>query len=360
MGGHASLQASVGYDAGHIALDDYHDRTYTNVVDTERDRDRNITTRLLGVQSIGSRGDFSVAGTFADVRRTEVLTPGATSLYRQRLWSGAAETGWRIAGARVVGGVAYDVGDTPASADKNPIAQMHEWGGRVGVTRAVGNNIVLHAGMGRRARFPALREMYSGPLKSFEPNPDLQPEKLTASEAGFTFQTSRAQLQTVVFHHRIDDEIVRSVTAAKKVKRINRDRTTSSGVELLASTTLREILLSADVTAQTVMGTNPVNDTDFRDEYQPKWAGGAHITAPLPFGLRGQAGARVTGAQYCLSTSGVYSKLEKTTRADAELWKSWHGVELSVAGDNLTDVAIYDQCGLPQPGRLFRFGLTLR
>lgn len=35
-------------------------------------------------------------------------------------------------------------------------------------------------------------------------------------------------------------------------------------------------------------------------------------------------------------------------------------IELAAGGDNLTDEVIYDQCGLPQPGRTFRVQLRLR
>ena len=39
-------------------------------------------------------------------------------------------------------------------------------------------------GLSRRGRFPSLRELYSGALGRFEPNPDLRSETLLGAEAG--------------------------------------------------------------------------------------------------------------------------------------------------------------------------------
>jgi iron complex outermembrane recepter protein len=354
LGGSASAQVSAGYDRGRVELNSYTNRTYSTILDREDDADRNVTGRVLLKQSITQRGDVSTAFTFADVERKETLTPGSSNAYRQRLWSGALETSWRIARARLSGGIAYDAADTPASSDKPAVGRMDTWGARVGVVSAVRQNLLVHAGAARRARFPALRELYGGALRMFEPNPALRHEVLVASEAGATLVLKDLHVQSVFFHHRIEDQIVRSTTPTRKVQRINRDQTRSTGVELLATTRMLGATFTADVTAQSVASTNPVNDTDFRPEYQPKWAGGARLIAPLPFGVRVQTSARMTGAQYCQDNAGVYTRLDRGTRFDARLSRAWRGLEVAIAGDNIGDAAIYDQCGLPQVGRVLR------
>lgn len=367
LGGHTSIQGSFGYDMGHTELNGYTNRTYTTIADTESDDDKNLTGRLLATHSLGTRGDVSAALTFADVEREETIKAGTaapvTSLYRQRLWSGALETGWRISAIRISGGLAYDASDTPASSDKPVVPQIETWGGRVGaVAVAADGDLLLHAGVARRARFPALRELYSGQLRMFEPNPNLKHEVLIASEAGATVQLGAVQVQSVVFHHQIKDQIVRTVTPApaRKVQRINRDQTHSTGIELLAATSFKGMTLGVDVTGQSVESTNPVTETDFRPEYQPKWSGGARLNAPLPLGLHTYLSTRVVGAQYCLNTAGAYVRLDRSTRADAELARAFRRFEVSVAGDNLTDRAIYDQCGLPQAGRVLRVQVRVR
>ena len=355
LGGRMRAQASVAYDAGRTELIGYTNRTYSTVQDRELDDDRNVTGRAVATHSITAAGDVSAALTFTDVRRDETLTPGVTSEYQQRLWSGALETGWQLARVRLSAGVAYDASDTPASADKPVVGRNDTWGARVGLAGAFADgNLLLHAGVARRARFPSLRELYAGALRMFEPNPDLRHEVLIASEAGGTVQLGVTQMQAVLFHHRIEDQIVRSVTPTRRVKRINRDQTNSTGLELLASVRLRGVTAAADVTAQTVSSRDPEADHEFRAEYQPKWAGGARLTADAPLGMRLHVGTRFTGVQYCLTNSGAYNRLEQTTRADVELSRSWRSLEIGLAADNVSDTAIYDQCGLPQPGRVIR------
>ncbi|HEX2168447.1 MAG TPA: hypothetical protein VHG09_14530, partial [Longimicrobiales bacterium] len=39
--------------------------------------------------------------------------------------------------------------------------------------------------------------------------------------------------------------------------------------------------------------------------------------------------------------------------------RTFSRMDARVTVDNLTDTAIYDQCGLPQPGRLLRFQIRL-
>lgn len=372
-GGRYRLESSFGYDIGHTELNSYSDRTYSSVTDQELDDDRNLTGRVLASHSIGAAGEVSGAITYAAVRREEMLGNSALT-YEQRLYSGAIETGWRAqlgegTTLRLHGGVAYDAANTPASADKPEVEPMQEWGARAGFTAITASNRVLvHGGIGQRARFPSLRELYSGALRMFEPNPDLRSEVLTATEAGSTVQLSAGtSVQAVVFHHRIEDAIVRTTTPTRKVKRVNRAETRSTGLELLATTAVRGIALSVDFTAQTVESRDPTIDQAFRAEYQPKFAGGVRVRTPFPLGTQFDLSARTVGAQYCLSNSGAYTRLDRSERADIQLSRAWQmrgagfsAIDAGIAIDNVANATSYDQCGLPQPGRLLRFRVTLR
>lgn len=372
-GGRYRLEGSFGYDVGRTVLNSYTDRSYSVMSDQETNDDRNLTGRVLASQSIGSSGELSGALTYATVRRDERVGTSALD-YEQHLYSGAIETGWRArlgegTTLRLHGGIAYDAAKTPATANKPEVLPMEKWGARVGfTTMTAGNRVLLHGGIGQRARFPSLRELYSGALRMFEPNPDLRAEVLTASEVGSTVQLSdRVSVQTVLFHHRIEDAIVRTTTAARKVQRVNRDETRSTGLELLAMTTISAVTMSIDLTAQTVEVRDPTIDQAYRAEYQPKFAGGVRVRTPLPLRTNLDVSARTVGAQYCIANSGSYTRLERSERADVQLSRAWSlrgagfsALDAGVAVDNVANTTIYDQCGLPQPGRLLRFRLTLR
>ena len=65
--------------------------------------------------------------------------------------------------------------------------------------------------------------------------------------------------------------------------------------------------------------------------------------------------------------AGGDQELDAWTRVDAQLSRGFDvrssgplaRGEVSVALDNVTDAALYDQCGLPQPGRTLRFQVRL-
>jgi len=377
LGGQAALQANVGYDGGRTELLGFTTRTYDVVKTREADDDHNVTARVVADQTVASNGDLHAAITYGSVRRHEALAPGATSDYGQRLWSGATDFGWLLPDAlglsalRASAGAAIDAADTPDTAGKPAVGEMRTWGGRLGLAGRAGDRMLLHVGVNRRVRFPSLRELYSlgGQV---QPNPNLRPEMMVAGEAGTTVSFAHAQLQAVAFHNLIKDEIVQSTTPQKKVQRINRDRTTATGLELLGALPIGRASFTADLTAQNVGGRNPTTATDFRAEYQPKFAGGASVTAPIAFGTALIASTRMVGAQYCVDAASAagYDHLSATARTSVELSRRWRlasrgsgwfsGFETAVAADNVGAEAVYDQCGLPQPGRIVRFEMKFR
>jgi iron complex outermembrane receptor protein len=94
------------------------------------------------------------------------------------------------------------------------------------------------------------------------------------------------------------------------------------------------------------------------------------VRLPLLARIAATAEARYTGSQFCQHPdTGADVELEGGTLLSADLRRSWSvgrsrgGVfsrlEASAGVSNLADKALYDQCGLPRPGRLFRLQVRL-
>ena len=100
-------------------------------------------------------------------------------------------------------------------------------------------------------------------------------------------------------------------------------------------------------------------------EFQTGAAGGA---ATLPLALTAGAIARYTGAQYAIDPdAGSLARLPARTRVDLELSRAWaigdgwlRRLHTRLAAENVTDEAIYDSFGLPEPGRTFRFDVRVQ
>ncbi|HEV2130184.1 MAG TPA: hypothetical protein VGR27_03750, partial [Longimicrobiaceae bacterium] len=132
--------------------------------------------------------------------------------------------------------------------------------------------------------------------------------------------------------------------------------------------------LQGELTLQRVRVHDPAATGEVRrPEYQPEVAAGLDLLAPLALGVRGAAGVDYVGRQWCVHPDLRREvALEAGTRLDLRLERSWrlqppaeaprvlHALSAVLALDNAADARIYDQCGLPQPGRTLRLQLELR
>ena len=402
--GSGELTFSLGADGGRTLIHDYAVPSdpaaasgpgpfFETLDETEASEDLVLTARGVAHHDLGDAARLRLAVTYADVSHNEVITTGIADgsptpvpgSYRQRLWSAGVETDvpftvgmGGIRGGRVSAGLVWDGADTPETGGAGPGTTTTDWGGRLGVSgTSGGGGLLLHAALSRRGRFPALREMYSTALGRFAPNPALRPEILTAAEAGFTGRRGGFDVQLVAFHQRLADAIVRGPApegSGARFQRINRDEVRSTGIELLAGYALGRVLLESEATLQDVRAivregsaTGPV-----RAEYEPELIAGIGASLPLALGIEGGAEIGYVGRQYCatpVSATERYAELEPSTRLDAQLARSFRlgtgagifssaGVELAV--DNVVNSLLYDQCGLPQPGRTLRLQVRVR
>ena len=394
--GEGDVEASVGIDRSVAEIDEYATAAYIVPVNGETGETTTLTGRLLGDHVFRDATEVRSAFTLADVVHAESFPSGDRFRYEQRLWSLGAEVeaeGARLlgrgggaagdggtstgnGGVRVSLGASLDGANTPRSGDKPPLGTMWDWGLRAGATFAAhGGHVRYHAGASRRTRFPSLRELYSGALGRFEPNPGLRPERLIAGEAGVTFDIQEAHLQVVGFHHHLYDGIVRSrivTPEGTRFQRINRDDIRSTGIEVLAAGTTwgQRLTYGGDVTLQRVrIRDTGVPSTDHRAEYEPTIAGNVNLTVEGPGRVAFTSFVHFRGTQFCENVeTPALGQLDASATIDLEARRivsfgprSFLGrVEGMIGVSNLADSAVLDQCGLPQPGRTFRVQVNLR
>ena len=364
--GTGDLEASFGMDLGDTRIDKFGSERYRTVVGREDGSDRTLTFRILGEHSVGVAGSFRSSFTYADITHDELLAAADAARYRQRLWSWGAETEWTLGAeshTRVVGGVAVDGANTPESGGKPPLGALRNWGVRLGASSLVGGGaVLLHGSVSRRARFPSLRELYSGALGRFLPNPALRPEVLVGGEAGLTVSGVRGQFQAVAFHQQLTDGIIRKSVVTeegKKFQRINQDRVRSTGLEVLGVASFGISTWTGDVTVQKVRGIEP-DGSEVQLEYEPAVIGHVGLRLPVGAGFKGRGDFRFTGAQRCENPEiGGLAPLRSSHVFDLGIRRIFSGgrarrfqrVDASLNVTNVADAVVWDQCGLPQPGR---------
>jgi iron complex outermembrane receptor protein len=231
--------------------------------------------------------------------------------------------------------------------------------------------MLVHGGVSRRARFPSLRELYSDALGRFLANPGLTPEILTGAEMGLTWDLPVFDLQVVGFHQVLSDGIVRiavDTPEGARRQRVNRDRIRSTGIEVVATGALGIVEYAGDVTFQQAWQFDEGNDERTRPEYEPNMAARLSLGVPVASAVTLSAEYRYVGSQFCLNTDGGgLGPLDTTHRMDLQLRRlfrlegrrTFANLDGLISIANVTDRAIFDQCGLPQPGRTLRFQVRL-
>lgn len=384
--GRARLEGSVGTNRGDLEIENFADAGFETVLSRELGAERTNTARWSWTHSLGDRAEFQVASTRATVEYDETLGNDPTAYYRQDLRSLGAELNWPLSlRTQLSAGIVRDDAATPLAGGKPSLARLGKTGWRLGVSQlAIGDAVRLHASLSERSRFPALRELYSGALDRFVPNPSLRPETLLGVELGATLvggaANTGAMLQAVVFHHQLEDAVVRVARPDRKFERVNRDEIRSTGLELLAGWTALPASraglpigtrITADVTVQRIRVHDRLLPAGVaqarRAEHNPEVRASLDLNLPFSSQWHGRAAVHVTGAQYCVHPDlGRQVRLGAQQVGDLGVNRDFAGrgifraARVVFAVDNVTDATVYDQCGLPQAGRTVRVGVELR
>jgi iron complex outermembrane receptor protein len=381
--GFGTLDVGAGYNSGRVKIESFTDRTYATLDGEELGDERTASGRVLATHSLPKDALLKLAVTAADIQYTETLSPAAGVHYRQKMMSGGGEIEAPVtARTTVSGGLVYDRTTTPETGGRTPGQEPFDaLGWRAGVSHEASRGLRLHASVSERSRFPALRELYSGALNRFRPNPDLKPERLLGFEAGMTLDRALgpipdARFQVTGFRHKLDDAVVRiTLQNPTRFMRVNRDRIESTGAELLAgfifgADPTRSFTLTGDATLQKIEVMDATaGDAERHAENNPELRGMLEMGIPLPMRLRGFANARYTGTQYCLNgDSGNEDRLAGQSEMDAAVERRFtvsgrgliRSLRALVSVDNIGNRAVYDSCGLPQPGRTLRVMFSFR
>jgi iron complex outermembrane recepter protein len=148
---------------------------------------------------------------------------------------------------------------------------------------------------------------------------------------------------------------------------VNRDEYRAHGVEVmggvrLGGADLRGELTWQDATVRDVLA----NAAERVPENLPATFGSLTATVPTRAAIMAIARVRNAASTSCVgSTAGSRIAQPGATTLDLGLNRQFAArgwadrVRAQVMLDNVLDAALYDQCGLPNPGRTLRVGVTL-
>ncbi len=258
-------------------------------------------------------------------------------------------------------GASYDYFD-PRESDDQPVPDsIGSFNPQAGVVVTLSDSTLLHGSVGKKIRFPHLKELYS---EATGGNPDLDPQETIAYEVGVTQQFSDAVNGSVaIFYNDIKDLIVKGEVAGYDDDiYYNVGNANIFGVEAT---------LGADITDRFWVGINYTylntedEETNKELEERPRHRANLDARYRFPFGLSISSQLSITDRQfyskevarrnYEWTENDDFVLLNARVEQSLEAWKITGKAFLEV--NNITD-RDYTEGGDLMPGRNFMAGLN--
>jgi len=337
--------------------------------DYEKNWDRTGFAKVRATHWLNPTTQLAVQTTARYTHHREILTVGGpTTAYSQWLTSLVAEAefhpadNWQL---RLGAGLDHQATPESGSQTANAADSNPAWNARL--TRPLSGQAELHAAASRRSRAPSLRELYSGALGRFVPNPALKPEQQDLYEVGYSRTTSRWRAEAAAFLLYLSDGIekVSLHNAARQFQRVNRTKIRVPGLELTAGWLWTDDL---ELSLQhTILSARVKTGDDFADpaEDRADYLSRADLNWHPERGIGALVEAVVTGSRWSADSTAPTGlrRLPAGVVWNARLrWLlagTARDMELHVRLDNIFDQRVDDQVGLPNAGQTFSGGVAV-
>ena len=325
--GRWDLTADLTADRFEQQIRKFDDASYTGPaltpgVDFETDRDWTEYARLHVTHRPGPGTELTLQTVARYTRHRESLVvDGPETDYAQIVGSLVAEIvlephpRWRL---RAGGG--HELATTPetgAQPERGPTEApvLH-----LRAEHLVNHRLTLHAAASRRSRFPALRELYSGALGRFVPNPDLAPERQDLLSLGGSIRNGSWEATVTGFAGTLAGGIEKVVLPGevRQFQRRNVDRIRTLGVELVVAVRpWTGVMLSAH---HTILNARQRVDGsyDAPAEDRPDYLSFLSVSWTTASGWQLGAEAAVTGARHSVDVTDEHDGLRRLPVQAAE------------------------------------------
>jgi iron complex outermembrane receptor protein len=374
LGNSTNLRSTVWLQHFEQTIDQYSDDSYSIVESSEHDEDKTLGMRMVLDRPFDAF-DVRVVGNAQVTTHEQVDTDhlsnvrGPLQRFQEDLFSLGAEIDLAPGDATLLSaGLSYNLAATPQAGGRESQADLSSWAANIAARWFPAEQWEVAATVGRRTRFPTLRELYGEALGQFVLNPDLRPE--TALLADLTFQrewrVKQMRLRLAPWLTRIDDTLSTRTIVVDGVRlrqRYNLKGSLGHGFEAGIEWRIRddlELRLNGNWQDHEARpetdGTRPV--LYLRPETQLSLAIDYVFAQDWDLFLEVQhVGTALDededGTVVRLPTSTeVNLRLFRTLRHDDDgRWRAYAGI------DNLSNDIVLPQLGLPLPGRTLSIGV---
>jgi iron complex outermembrane receptor protein len=217
---------------------------------------------------------------------------------------------------------------------------------------------IVRASLGRRTRFPTMREWFDGALGRFIANPNLRGESAWLGEAGVEQRGNEYAVEATAFARLVDGTIDQETLADGRRQRINLGGSRAFGIELRGEAQLGFARVDGHLMLMHARGRTVAERSRLLAE-TPGLIGYLAVSRSPGHGISGAAEAHVTGAAYSRGPDGLI-RLPPWVTLNARVgWRWRSGVEVFARMQNVLDAVVLPQAGLPAAGREVRAGVRV-
>jgi outer membrane receptor protein involved in Fe transport len=364
------LKGTFFYDKYDNSLDSYDDDTYT----TQNKRyafhsvydDYSAGFNLYVTKSFSEKNDLTLgAGLKRDVHREQPGRGEPFEWYEAESYNLGLEDGWTVSKRLALSaGLSFNLLH-PLLAEHQPLRDdMSTLDGRLGAHVPLSETMALFGSVGRKTRFPTLKELYSGYAGRNVANPDLKEESTTNMEVGFSLvwdNTGRAEL--VLFDSEISDLIVDKpvVVNGQDMEMLdNIGKARHRGIELAGSLSpTKNLSLSGSYTYLEAVNRSPGQEGE-KLPYRPedRLLLGAEYSLPTESELK--LNVTYTSDRSYFDADDKLQKLPGYFTVDLHLsqhLREYLSFDFSLY--NLFDEYYESEYGIPMPGRNLSAGIEM-
>jgi len=349
-------------------INQFNDISYSSLDDIEKGKDVTYNGRIVYSSLITDNALLKLSMSGYTTTHTEnILSQNyKENIYRQNVLSTNGELEIFLAKTTLVFGAAYDISSTPKTGDKQQKDSITDYGLNFGLVHSFNKKQSVHFSVGRKTRFPTLRETFSGALGRFVPNPQLKAESAVTSEGGFRVLFNSGDADISLFYTNLSDGIVRATLPGRQFKRINKNAVKTYGIETVTRYRFTKKIKTSfnftflDSKAKTKAG-------EFTDtlEYKPQIISSLDISYFPTKKIQTNLEFIYTGIQFGLKEGNLYfQRLPNYLIINLRFAYNFkmgnnYDVELYVRANNIFDKLYFSQWGLPESGSEFWGGIKI-
>lgn len=348
-------------------IDAYDSASYGTVEEHEENADLTLGSRfVLSVQGgpgLAKLAFNALTSTHKQRDFASGVPTGPRMTYQTHVVSAGGEYELPVSNAwRFSAGSSVDAMFAPKTGDKPDQDPFVDYSVTFGVTRLVAADGFVRVALGRKTRFPTMRELFGTALNRFLLNPDLKPESSVLGEVAVGTRGSAFSGEIITFGrfttNTIDQiNVLLPGETRSRRQRINLRGSDVIGVELVATAApVDRLSMQGHLTLMHVRRRPDAPSDPTRLSEKPSAIGRLSLGYDWNRGTSAMVETVYTGKAYSLDESNTFVPLDPSLAINVRVEQrveltDAQALSVFVRADNVTDATVLPQLGLPDAGR---------